>query len=54
MDERAAEMTSDLVDLDGMSLAALDSYNRDVLTQAAEHLLRQIDNPTTSVAGHSS
>lgn len=53
MDESAAEVTSDLVDLGGYSLAMLDSYGDSVLAPAIAPLLRQIDNPTNSV-GHNS
>jgi hypothetical protein len=51
MDE---SITSDLVDLAGLSLVTLDSYEDDVLAPATAPLLRQIDNPTNSVGGHNS
>ena len=54
MDEAVAEITSDLVDLAGLSLAALDSYADGVLAPAIAPLLRQIDNPTISVGDHGS
>jgi hypothetical protein len=54
MDETVAEITSDLVDLDGLTLAALGSYAEDALAPAITPLLRQIDKPTNSVAGHNS
>ncbi len=54
MDESAGEITSDLVDLAGCSLAALDSYGDRVLAPAIAPLLRQIDNPTDSIGGHNS
>jgi hypothetical protein len=54
MDESAAEITSDLVDLAGLTLAALDSYGDGVLAAATVPLLHQIDNPTNSVGGHNS
>jgi hypothetical protein len=54
MDESAAEITSDLLDLAGCSLAELDSYGDSVLAPAIAPLLRQIDNPTNSIGGHNS
>jgi hypothetical protein len=51
MDE---SITSDLVDLAGLTLATLDSYGDDVLAPATAPLLRQIDNPTNSIGGHNS
>jgi hypothetical protein len=54
MDESAAEITSDLVDLASCTLATLDSYGDGVLAPAIEPLLRQIDNPTNSIGGHNS
>jgi hypothetical protein len=54
MDESAGEITSDLVDLNGCSLARLDSYGDSVLAPAIAPLLRQIDNPSNSIGGHNS
>lgn len=54
MDESAAEITSDLVDLAWCNLAELDSYGDGVLGPAIASLLRQIDNPTNSIGGHNS
>jgi hypothetical protein len=54
MDEAATEITSELVDLAGLTLAALDSYEEGALALAIAPLLRQIDNPTNSVGDHNS
>jgi len=54
MDDATTEITSDLVDLSGCSFATLDSYRDSVLAAAVAPLLRQIDNPMNSVAGHGS
>jgi hypothetical protein len=54
MDEATTEVTSELVDLTGLTLAALGSYEEEALAPAVAPLLRQIDNPTNSVAGHNS
>ena len=53
MDDSAAEIISNLVDLRGLTLAELDSYDDSVLAPAIGPLLRQIDNPTISLGGHS-
>ena len=53
MDEATTEITSELVDLTGLTLAMLGSYE-EALAPALAPLLRQIDNPTNSVAGHQS
>jgi hypothetical protein len=54
MDASVAEITSDLADLTGVTLAMLDSYDDRVLAPATAPLLRQVDNPTNSVGGHNS
>jgi hypothetical protein len=54
MDESVAEIASDLVNLDGLSLAAMDSYEDAIFTSALAPLLGQIEDPTSSVAGHNS
>jgi hypothetical protein len=54
MDEAATEITSELIDLSGLTLAALDSYGEEALAPAIAPLLRQIDNPTNSIGGHNS
>lgn len=52
MDEAVTEITSDLVNLDGLNLAALSSYKEEALAPAIAPLLRQIDNPTNSIGNH--
>ncbi|HEY3606362.1 MAG TPA: hypothetical protein VGL06_02630 [Pseudonocardiaceae bacterium] len=54
MDASVAELTSELADLTGVSLAMLDSYDDGALATATALLLRQVDNPTNSVGGHNS
>jgi hypothetical protein len=54
MDASLAEITSDLADLTGVTLAMLDSYDDRVLATATAPLLWQVDNPTNSVGGHNS
>ena len=54
MEEVQSEITSDLVDLDGFTLAALRSYQAEALARAIAPLLHQIDNPTNSVGDHES
>jgi len=54
MDESAAEIGSTLVDLSGLTLATVGSYDRKALAPAMAPLLRQIDVPTNSAAGHNS
>ena len=54
MNESEDEIASDLVDLGGLTLAALDSYDDSIFGPSLAPLLRQIDNPTSSVGGHNS
>ena len=54
MDESSVELASDLVDLDGLTLAALDSYQEAVFAPSLLPLLRQVDHPTRSIGGHNS
>ena len=54
MDGSVAEVVSDLVNLDGLTLAALESYEDAIFASALAPLLRQIDNPTSSIGGHNS
>ena len=54
MDESPVEVASDLVNLSGLTLAALDSYQDAVLAPSLAPLLRQVDNPTRSIGGHNS
>jgi hypothetical protein len=54
MDESVAEIGSDLVNLAGVTLEALDSYEGSVLDAALKPLLRQIDDPKSSIGGHDS
>jgi hypothetical protein len=54
MEEATPEVTSDLVDLTGLTLAALGSYQEETLAPAVAPLLRQIDNPTNTIGGHNS
>jgi hypothetical protein len=54
MDASVAELTSDLADLTGVTLAMLDSFDDQVLAPATAPLLWQVDNPTNSVGGHNS
>jgi hypothetical protein len=54
MGESPADVTSGLVNLDGLSLAALDSYEDAVLAPSLVPLLRQVDRPTRSIGGHNS
>jgi hypothetical protein len=54
MNESVVEVASDLVDLDQLTLAELDSYPDAVLAAALAPLLRQIDMPMSSVGGHNS
>lgn len=54
MDESAAEIGSTLVDLSGLTLAAVGSYEKRALAPAMAPLLRQIDVPTNSIGGHNS
>jgi hypothetical protein len=54
MGESPADITSDLVNLDGLSLAVLDSYEDAVLAPSLVPLLRQVDSPTRSIGGHNS
>jgi hypothetical protein len=54
MNESEAEIASDLINLDGLRLAALDSYDNAIFAPALAPLLRQIDNPTSSIGGHNS
>lgn len=54
MDQSAAEIGSTLVDLSGLTLATVGSYDNAALAPALAPLLRQIDVPTNSVGGHNS
>lgn len=54
MDESVVEVASDLINLDGLTLAALESYEDAMFATALAPLLRQIDNPTSSIGGHNS
>jgi len=54
MDESSAEVTSNLVDLRGLTLAALDSYQDAAFASSLAPLLRQVDHPTRSIGGHNS
>lgn len=54
MDESVAEIGSDLVNLAGVTLEALASYDGKVLDAALEPILNQIDDPNTSIGGHNS
>lgn len=54
MDEASVDVTSNLVDLRGFTLAELDSYPTAVFAPSLPHLLRQIDHPTRSIGGHNS
>jgi hypothetical protein len=54
MDEAIAEITSELIDLTGLTLTDLGSYQAEALAPAIAPLLRQIDNPTNSIGGHNS
>jgi hypothetical protein len=54
MDQTTTVITSDLVNLDGLTLAELSSYDETALAATLAPLLRQIDDPTSSVGGHNS
>lgn len=54
MNEAVTEITSELIDLTGLTLAELGSYTQKAITPAIAPLLRQIDNPTNSIGGHNS
>lgn len=54
MDESSGEVTSKLVDLRGLTLAALDSYQDAAFASSLDPLMHQIDHPTRSIGGHNS
>ncbi len=54
MDESSADVASDLVNLSGLTLAAMDSYQDVAFAPSLAPLLRQVDNPTRSIGGHNS
>jgi hypothetical protein len=54
MEKSELEVDSNLVNLDGLTLAALDSYEDAIFAPALVPLLRQVDNPTSSSGEHNS
>ena len=54
MAEPAAGIQSDLVDLTGVTLDDLGSFDDGTLASALRPLLAQIDTPGSSIGGHDS